>query len=115
RDGAVGQVRVFQFAPLGGYQAEHDHLAGRHEAQRLEAAGALVVVLEEEPVDVQLAEQRLGDEVVPAGGGPGGPEVAPAHVRGDRHPGRLGGERVVGLAGGGQVQGGGGLAARGRC
>src|SRR5262249_18491104 len=66
-------------------QPEHDHLAPRDEAQRLEATGALVVPLAEEPVHVQLTEQRLGDEVVAAGGGPRGPEVAPAHVRGDRH------------------------------
>ena len=39
-------------------------LARRHEPQRLEAPRARVVVLEEEPVDLQLAEQRLGDEVV---------------------------------------------------
>src|SRR5215831_3356004 len=53
-DPALDRVRVFQLAPLGGYQAEHDHLAGRHEAQRLEAAGALVVVFEEKAVHGQL-------------------------------------------------------------
>ena len=36
------------------------------ELQRLEATGALVVILDEEAVDCQLAEQRLGDEVVAA-------------------------------------------------
>src|SRR5436305_10743360 len=103
-DPALEHVRVLQFAALGGDQAEHDHLAPRHEAQRLETAGALVVPLTEEPVHVQLAEQGLGDEVVPARGGPGGPEVAPAHVRGDRHAGGLGHERVVDLADVAQVQ-----------
>ena len=65
----------------------------RHEAQRLEAAGALVVVLDEVAVDVELAEERLGDEVVAARGGPGGAEVAAAHVRRDRHAVRPARER----------------------
>src|SRR5215467_1002726 len=97
-DPALDRVRVFQLAPLGGHQAEHDHLAGRHEAQRLEAAGALVVVFEEEAVHGQFAEQRLGNEVVPARRGPRGAEVAPAQVRGDREPRGLGRERGVDLA-----------------
>src|SRR5215469_1142522 len=112
-DAALEHVRVFQLAPLGGHQAEHDHLARRHEAQRLEAAGTVVVVLEEEPVHVQLAEQCLGNEVIPAGRGPGGPEVAPAHVGRDRHLCGLGGERVVDLPDVAQVQVVGVLTARG--
>src|SRR5215469_9771130 len=44
-DPPLERVRVLQFAALGGDQAEHDHLARRHEAQRLEATGALVVPL----------------------------------------------------------------------
>ena len=42
----------------------------RQEAQRLEAARALVVPLHEEPVDLELVEERLGDEVVAALGRP---------------------------------------------
>ena len=84
-------------AALRGDQAEHDQLARRDEPQRLEAAGALVVVLEEEAVDVELAEQRLGDEVVAALGRPRRAEVAPAHVRGDGQPVRPAGERRVDL------------------
>ena len=80
-------VSLASSAPLlGGDQPEHDQLAGRHEPQRLEAARALVVVLEEEAVDVELGEQRLGDEVVAALGRPGGAEVAAAHVGGDGQP-----------------------------
>ena len=79
-------------------QTEHDLLARRHEAQRLEAAGALVVVLEEEPVDVELAEQRLGDEVVAALGRPRRAEVAAAQVRRDVQAGRPVGDRGVDLA-----------------
>ena len=41
-------------------------LALRHETQRLEAAGAVGVVFEEIAVDVDLAEQHLGDELVAA-------------------------------------------------
>src|SRR6185369_5293458 len=55
------------------------------------------VVLQEEPVHGQLREQCLGDEVVPAGGDPGGAEVAAAHVRGDGHVRGLAGDRVVDL------------------
>ena len=94
-DTALEQVGVFQGAGLGGDQAEHDHLAGWDEPQRLEAPGAGVVVFEEEPVHRQIAEQGLGDEVVAAGGGPGGAEVAPAQVGGDGQPGGLVGEGGV--------------------
>ena len=53
-DAALEIVLVFQPARLGGDEAEHDHLALRHEAQRLEAAGALVVIFQEEAVDIEL-------------------------------------------------------------
>ena len=82
-------------AGLGGDQAEHDLLALGHEAQRLEAAGPLVVVLEEEAVDVELREQHLGHEVVAALGRPRRPEVAAAHVRGHPQAVRPAGDRGV--------------------
>src|SRR3954451_20205250 len=63
-------VLALEFGPLRRHQAEDDALARRHETQRLEAARAGVVVLEEEPVDVQAAEQCLRDEVVAALGDP---------------------------------------------
>src|SRR5580700_2393345 len=94
-DPALEGVLALQGAALGGDQAEDDHLAGRDEPQRLEPAGALVVVLQEEPVHGQLAEQGLGDEVVTALRRPRGAEVAAAHVRGDGH--------AVGAAGDGGV------------
>src|SRR6266487_6597257 len=68
-DAAFEGVFGFQVAAFGGNQAQHDHLGGRDEPQRREPAGAVVVVFEEEAVHVQLAEQRLGDEVVAAFGG----------------------------------------------
>ena len=63
-------VLRLELAELGGDEAEHDGLALRQEAQRLEAARALVVLLQEEAVDLELVEERLGDEVVAAFGDP---------------------------------------------
>ena len=89
---------LLELAALRRHEAEDHHLALRDEAQRLEAARAGVVPLHEEAVDVELAEQRLGDEVVAALGRPGGAEVAAAHVRRHRKPGRPVGERLVDVA-----------------
>ena len=73
-------VLALELAALGRDQAEDDELAGRHEAQRLEAARAGVVVLEEEAVDLEVVEERLGDVVVAALRHPRGLEVAAAQV-----------------------------------
>src|ERR1017187_4091557 len=70
-DPPLEQILALQLAALGGHQTQHDQLVGRDVAQRLKAAGTRVVVLQEEPVHVELAEQRLGDEVIAALGGPG--------------------------------------------
>jgi len=110
---ALEVILRLQLRPLGGDQAEDDQLARGHEPQRREAAGALVVVLQEEPVHVQPGKQRLGHEIVPAGGDPAGPEVAPAQVRGDRHPGRAVLDGGVDLGDVAQVQAGGVLAPAG--
>jgi hypothetical protein len=80
-DAALELVLGLELAALGRDEAEHDDLAVRDEAQRLEAAGARVVPLHEEAVDVELAEQRLRHEVVAALGDPRRAEVALAHVR----------------------------------
>ena len=53
-------------------------------AQRLEAAGALDVVLEQEAVDRQLAEHALGDRLVVALAEPHARLVAAADVHADR-------------------------------
>src|SRR5207247_9920321 len=66
-------VLLFQRSALGGHEAENDHLSLRHEAQRLERTGPRVVVLQEEAVDPQTAEDSLGDVVVAARRGPRGP------------------------------------------
>ena len=61
-------------------QAQHDGLAFGDEAQRLEAARAFVVVLEQETVDVERVEQLLGDRVVAAFGIPLAAVVAAAEM-----------------------------------
>ena len=94
-DPALEHVLVLELGALGRDEPEDHLLALGHETQRLEAAGALVVELEEVAVDVQVAEQRLGDEVVAALGGPHRLVVAAAQVRGDGHVRRLVGERAV--------------------
>src|SRR3984885_6964953 len=86
-DAPLERVPGLELGGLGGHQAEHDDLVVGHEPERLERPRALVVVLEEEPVHVEPAEDILGDEVVGAGGEPGRLVVAAAHVNGDRHVG----------------------------
>jgi Protein of unknown function (DUF664) len=56
-EAALEVIGGLQPRPLGGDQAQDDHLARRDEPQRLKTAGPLVVVLQEEPVHVQLGEQ----------------------------------------------------------
>src|SRR5439155_289758 len=65
---------------------------------RFGGTAALVVPLHEEAVDVELVEERLGDEVVAALGHPRRAEVAAAHVRGDRHALGAAAERLVDVA-----------------
>jgi hypothetical protein len=56
---------------LGGDQAQHHDLVIGDQPQRVEGAGALVVVFQQQPVGVNTAEYRGGDRVVPAGHQPG--------------------------------------------
>src|SRR6185295_1633946 len=82
---ALELVLVLELRLFGRHQAEHHVPALRHEAQRLEAAGALAVELEEERVDFQGAERLLGDAFVAARGDPLAEGVAAAHVHADGH------------------------------
>src|SRR6266487_4014548 len=50
-DPALDVVLGFQLSPLTGHQTEDDVLALRHETQRREPAGALVVEIHEEDVN----------------------------------------------------------------
>ena len=82
-------------AGLGGDEADHHALlALGQEAQRLEPAGALGVVLQEIAVVVDAGEQHLGHRLVAALRDPGRAEVAAADMGGDRHVGRLARRRV---------------------
>ena len=74
-------------------------LALRHEAQRLEAAGALGVVFHEIAVHVDRVEQHLGDRLVAARGDEGRAEIAAAQMHGDGHVGGDVGDRRVDHAG----------------
>jgi hypothetical protein len=65
-DAAFEGVLGFEGWGLGGDQAQDDQLVGGDEAEGLEGAGAVVVVFEEEAVDLEAGEDRLGDEVVAA-------------------------------------------------
>jgi hypothetical protein len=84
-DAALQVVLVFQLAELGGHQAQHHGLALGQVAQRLEVAGAVVVVFQEVGVEVHLGQQRLGHRLVVAGGGVRALEVAAAQVHGQQH------------------------------
>src|SRR5215470_12627429 len=61
---ALECVDSLQLWHLGADEAQHDHLALRHEAQRREAAGAWTVIFEQEAVMRQRIEQALGDRVI---------------------------------------------------
>jgi hypothetical protein len=50
-------VLALDLRELGAYEAEDDGFAAGHEAERLEAAGAVAIVFEREGVDVQAAEE----------------------------------------------------------
>ena len=86
---------VLEFGALRGDKPEHDLLACGHACKRREAAGALVVELEEERVHVLVCEQRIGDVVVTALAGPRAVEVAAADMRVDAQVGGRGVEHAV--------------------
>src|SRR5579875_1876025 len=87
-DAAHDVIPGLQLTALGRHDPEHHLLALGQVAQRLEPAGPLIVPLAEEPVHVELVEQRIRDEVVAAFGRPHGLVVPAAGVRGHRHVGR---------------------------
>src|SRR5262249_14191473 len=79
-DAALKRVLLLERAAFGGDEAEHHHLALGHEAQRLEAAGAVAVVFHEVGVDVDLVEQDFGHRLVAAAGHEARLEIAAAQV-----------------------------------
>ena len=86
RVGQPGRQLGFRLDPrrLGRDQAEHDDLVVRHQAERVEAARPLVVVLEQQPVGVNPAEHRPGDRLVAARDQPPAELIAAAQVEAER-------------------------------
>src|SRR5690606_29592659 len=94
-DTPLDPVLVLERAVLRRDETENDLLALRHEPERLESARALVVVLEEEAVDVELVEDDLGDRLVSAFREPAALRVAAAQVDANGHVVRSIGDRLV--------------------
>src|SRR5215210_824302 len=74
-------------ARFGGDQAEDGDLVLGDVCERLEGAAPLVVVLEHEPVGVDVGEEVAGERLVGAGDEPAAPLVAPAQVEGESDAG----------------------------
>ena len=86
---------VLELGAFRGDKSEHDLLARGHARKRCEAAGALVVELEEESVHVLVREQCVGNVVIAALAGPRAVEIAAAYVRVDAEVGGRGVEHAV--------------------
>src|SRR5690349_2086427 len=65
-DPALQRVLALQRRLLAGDETEDGHLVAGQMAQRLEAAGTVGVVFEEEALDVHRSERDLGDRLVAA-------------------------------------------------
>src|SRR5258706_16155548 len=74
-------VLRLELGSLGREETKDDGPVLRDEAKRLEAAGALAVVLQQEPIVTKPPEGLLGDPVVAALGEPPAAVVAAAHVQ----------------------------------
>src|SRR6202158_5816619 len=94
-DSMFEQLLGFELGELGGDQSQDDCLVFGHQAQRLESDGAGSVVFETVVIDVDLVEQRVGNQVVAALGAPMALIVAAADVHREVQPGRASGERGV--------------------
>ena len=71
---AQQHVLIFQVRVLRGDQTQNDRFARRQKPQRFETTGAFAVVLQQEPVDVNAAQDLLGDALV-AGKAPAVPAI----------------------------------------
>src|SRR5262245_29233777 len=65
-DAPLDGILRFELAGLGGDQAEHHRAVLRHQAERLEPAGALGVVFHEVAVHLDAVEQDIGHRLVAA-------------------------------------------------
>jgi hypothetical protein len=80
-DPLLHRLLILQLAELGANHTDHDVLVLGQKLERLEAAGALGVVLKVKSVDVEVLEQLLGNDVVRAlGEVAAADEVAAAQV-----------------------------------
>ena len=84
RRAARKATQILERRSLGGDESQHDELAVGDVAQRLERPGAFVVELQEVSIDREVAEQRLGNELIAALGRPHRLVVASAEMGGDR-------------------------------
>ena len=93
------RILVLELGTLRAHEPQHHRPALGDEAKRLERAGSLVVVLQQEAVHVQAREELLRDRVVAALGVPMAAVVPAAQVHGQRDPGAASRReaRVVGL------------------
>src|SRR5437016_728928 len=81
-------VFVLKLAEFRGDDPDHhDLVAGRQEAQRLEAAGAVGIIFEEIAVVIGAPQHGFRHRLVAAGGNPGGAEIAAADMGRDHHVG----------------------------
>src|SRR3954453_21400872 len=83
--------------PLRRHEAEDDLLVVGDEGERVEAAGALVVVLEQQAVGMHAPEDRLGGRGVAAGDQPSRVLVPAAQMEAERDAGDRVDDRVVEL------------------
>src|SRR6185503_12310662 len=79
---------------LGADNADRYGSVARHEAQRLEPARSRIVKFEEEPVDIDTAENLLRDRFV-AASGEALPRIAAARMHCDGHAGRTIADTVI--------------------
>src|SRR5262249_5137212 len=83
-DAALYLVLLLERAALRRDQAKDDAFPPlRQETERFEPAGAVGIVLKEIAVDVELAEEGLGNRLVAARRDPGRAEIAAADMHGD--------------------------------
>ena len=80
-DAVDQELFVLKAGLLGGYEAEHDLLAGRYMLERFEGAGTRRVELKVKSVDVLVGEQVRCDGVVATLESVCRVVVAAAHVR----------------------------------
>jgi hypothetical protein len=65
-EAALQVVRRSTSVPVVGGEAENSRAVPRNETDRIEGAGSLAVVLQQETIELKLAEEALGDRIVAA-------------------------------------------------